>query len=305
MNATESCFFSVSFAIDKGIETVHFCTGMSPVFNNVVHRIEPLQISMLSAAAGERIHPYATGWHRLPGTLLEWSETGTWIVEFEDTAPAEAGPDRIVVVPCMRQHRLTMAEGPRMTTHWFIIGLEAPNGTDVLSAMVIPPVLPAAASGVLCPMLEQLREMSARSRATEMPAALALHAHVIRILQTLFEPGIGAELPTEPQYPARVERVLRMIVSNLDSPLNRRQLAREAGLSPTRFHYVFKQALGIAPMDYVHNRRHLLAQRLLLGTRLTVREIAARCGYSSAQYLSRVFRRETGRAPGEYRRLLS
>ena len=44
-----------------------------------------------------------------------------------------------------------------------------------------------------------------------------------------------------------------------------------------------------------------LAQKLLAQKELPVKEIAGRCGYSDQFYFSRIFKKQTGLSPKEYR----
>ena len=53
----------------------------------------------------------------------------------------------------------------------------------------------------------------------------------------------------------RLRGVIDYITHHLSMPITRGELAALTGLSETRFHDVFKQALGIAPMRYVLNQR--------------------------------------------------
>ncbi len=69
------------------------------------------------------------------------------------------------------------------------------------------------------------------------------------------------------------------------------ELARRVGLSRTVFAERFKSLVGKAPMAYLSTLRHRLAERWLEEGRLSVSEVAARVGYSSASAFHRAFRR--------------
>ena len=53
---------------------------------------------------------------------------------------------------------------------------------------------------------------------------------------------------------------------------------------------------------YLNQQRIEKACTLLRGTHMTVEEIARSCGYTDAQYFSRVFRQTTGLTPMQYRK---
>jgi len=79
-------------------------------------------------------------------------------------------------------------------------------------------------------------------------------------------------------------------------------LAERLGLTPVQLTRRFRTAYGVTPQAYATELRIREAGRLLAGSRLTLHEIAARCGYENGYYLSRVFRQQTGLSPTQYRR---
>lgn len=65
--------------------------------------------------------------------------------------------------------------------------------------------------------------------------------------------------------------------------------------------HVFKKYMGMSPMQYVTKCRIMHAKKLLDETDLTVREIAAQCGYDETTNFFRNFKRLEGITPTEYR----
>ncbi len=88
----------------------------------------------------------------------------------------------------------------------------------------------------------------------------------------------------------------------LSEPLDVGEMARMAGMS--RFHFTrrFRASHGIAPGDYLRQLRLRHAAHLLANPRLSIKEVAARSGLGDANYLAKIFRREMGLSPGEFRR---
>jgi AraC-like DNA-binding protein len=78
-------------------------------------------------------------------------------------------------------------------------------------------------------------------------------------------------------------------------------LAQAADLSVSHFNRLFREWTGFTPMEY--QRRNKIAHaRLLLGdARLSIKEIAARCGFDDQYHFSRVFRQLDGLSPSQYR----
>ena len=69
------------------------------------------------------------------------------------------------------------------------------------------------------------------------------------------------------------------------------QVAATIHISAEHMHRLFREAMGMTPFEYILNRRMQLARTLLLQGKLRVGEVAQACGYESALYFSRVFRR--------------
>jgi AraC-like DNA-binding protein len=80
------------------------------------------------------------------------------------------------------------------------------------------------------------------------------------------------------------------------------KLARSLGVSYTWFRRMFTEHTGLSPHQYRIQIRLGRARTLLSETTLTVKEVAYRCGFESEHYFSRLFKRKTGLAPGEWRR---
>jgi len=78
-------------------------------------------------------------------------------------------------------------------------------------------------------------------------------------------------------------------------------LARESGLSRAAFARRFKSVLGESPLAYLTGWRMTTARRLLRETELPLSVIAERTGYGSEFAFAKAFKRESGRAPGNYR----
>lgn len=79
-------------------------------------------------------------------------------------------------------------------------------------------------------------------------------------------------------------------------------LAHQVGLSRTRFAERFRHFLGEPPMAYLARWRVKLAADILMSSEANVAEIAAQVGYASEAAFNRVFKRELGCPPAQFRR---
>jgi len=79
-------------------------------------------------------------------------------------------------------------------------------------------------------------------------------------------------------------------------------LAEKAFMSRSSFAERFGALVGKTPMEFLVEWRMQLARRWLERDRLTVAEVAERCGYQSETAFSKAFKRIAGVGPGEFRR---
>jgi len=81
--------------------------------------------------------------------------------------------------------------------------------------------------------------------------------------------------------------------------------ARAGGLSRRSFELKLRAALGRSPGEEIARLRLAAIARLFAETRLSLREVAERCGFRHAEYLHVFVRRMTGLTPGAWRRQLA
>ena len=71
--------------------------------------------------------------------------------------------------------------------------------------------------------------------------------------------------------------------------------------SDAYFCKLFKQCFKVNFSTYLNEFRVQKARQLMTDTRLNLKDISAACGYSDANYFTKVFKRITGKTPSEYR----
>jgi AraC-like DNA-binding protein len=95
---------------------------------------------------------------------------------------------------------------------------------------------------------------------------------------------------------------LALIHGAPDRPWSVASLARELGMSRSRFAARFQEVVGQGPVDYLtHWRMYTAAGRLAEG-KIALAKLAASVGYRSEVAFSKAFKRWAGLSPVEYRR---
>ncbi|EHF4966724.1 helix-turn-helix transcriptional regulator [Enterobacter hormaechei] len=101
--------------------------------------------------------------------------------------------------------------------------------------------------------------------------------------------------------PFVLRNVLAFIEENLAQPLTLAELAGQAALSEYHFARMFRQSMGLAPHQYVMQRRMEKAKALVQHTTTPLTDIALACGFNSASHFSNRFRSMTGITPSQLR----
>jgi AraC-like DNA-binding protein len=97
-------------------------------------------------------------------------------------------------------------------------------------------------------------------------------------------------------------KVIQAMHAGFDKTWSVESLAREARMSRSAFALKFKTVLGRTPLEYLTRWRMYKAAALIRSHDMSFSEVASAIGYGSESSFSRVFRREMGVAPREYRR---
>ncbi len=92
----------------------------------------------------------------------------------------------------------------------------------------------------------------------------------------------------------------RHISANCNEELTLEGLAKKYALSPYYFSKLFKEVMGIGLSQYINVARITLALQLLSETKLSVTEIAAKCGFNDSGYFIQTFKKLVGVTPKRY-----
>ncbi len=99
-----------------------------------------------------------------------------------------------------------------------------------------------------------------------------------------------------------VQEAVRYVEEHMHESLTLREIAEHLHMNASYFSVLFKEQIGMTFSEYLTRRRIQKAKELLLGTRLSIAEVAEASGYQSDKYFVKVFRSLEGVSPGQYRK---
>jgi len=238
------------------------------------------------------------------------------------------GPDGISRVPFERFFSLTEIgptelESRESADHWDAVcfNFDYPNMSGLRLVPEVKSRWPSAP--ILMLTLQNSAELALwalRSRVFDLvvkpPAAgevermLERVAHAMRARNSQMERKpqvIASQLPTEtryrPQEPTttRLQAAIAHVARHYLRSIPESEVALLCSMSPSRFCREFKAAFNVTFVEYLASYRMEQAKRLLANPTMPVGDVAVAVGFSDPSYFTRVFKRQEGIAPSEYR----
>ena len=100
----------------------------------------------------------------------------------------------------------------------------------------------------------------------------------------------------------QIERAAAYFNENYNTKISIDDYAESLHISTNWFIHNFKQYAGMSPAQYILSLRMVNAQSLLERTTYNIKEISEIVGYENPLYFSRVFKKEIGKSPAQYRK---
>ena len=179
------------------------------------------------------------------------------------------------------------------------------NVKNILRRYDIPldtPVLYSGASAIYAYLFkEMINELQTCRTGYEELLAMYLRQILILVQRTLQEHGtsINTHIQEEMEY-AR-----RYFNEHYNEQISIEDYAQSRNMSVSWFQRSFKQIVNYSPMQYILTIRMNNAASLLESTDYSMAEISAIVGYDNPLYFSRLFKKQKGVSPSEYRKLVS
>lgn len=182
---------------------------------------------------------------------------------------------------------------PEGESHLLCIQLTGQAAVQFLAGLT---ELPFLARGETCPAAAEL--LGRLAAEADTPRSRVASQLAFALLCEL----AGAD-SAAPPLPPLVEAAIEDIRQNYAGLYGVEELSERLGVSKSHLVRTFTAAVGVPPGRYLTTVRVEAAMRLLLHREYTLDVIASLCGFSGANYLCRVFKKETGQSPAQWRAL--
>ena len=155
-----------------------------------------------------------------------------------------------------------------------------------------------AADPAARPFLGDGRELAGRDPLLQ----LRVQTLASEVLLSILEDHTADLEQAERSAPQPMNWITSFMSFRLSEPLAVHEMAARANISPSRFSAKFKAQFGVAPHRYLLRLRIKHARELLAGSEHAIEEIAAYCGFADVHHFAKTFKKETGVAPGAFRK---
>ena len=223
--------------------------------------------------------------------------SGRCTVSLADVSPSPAGsaltlPPQSAAAGHLVLSRAPLTLTPEGESHLLCIQLTGQAAVQFLAGLT---ELPFLARGETCPAAAELLDRLASEQ--DLPGRVRSQL-AFALLCELADADSAA-----PALPPLVQAAIADIRANYAGLYGVEELSERLGVSKSHLVRTFTAALGIPPGRYLTRVRVEAAQRLLLHREYTLDVVASLCGFSGANYLCRVFKKETGQSPAQWRAL--
>ncbi len=186
---------------------------------------------------------------------------------------------------------------PHVETGWseYWVGFRGREATRIMSTFFSPkePVCSVRQNDALILHFDQILHWL-RQPVAAREQILASH---LPLILAFLKSGAFSEESSRGKDSQLVIQAKAAMLANLETHTNLEALAKELGVSYSRFRFAFKRQTGFSPREFENMIKLNRARDLLLRERKSVTETANDLGYSTVYYFSRAFKKQFGDSP--------
>lgn len=134
-----------------------------------------------------------------------------------------------------------------------------------------------------------------------------MRAYVIELIVTIFRiysKNNSVNGPLEVKRREMIDKAINFMKDNYAKDLKLEDISTIAFLSPGYFNRLFKESTSMTISEYLQNLRIEEACTILKSSDLKVIDVAQEVGYRDIKFFNQLFKKITGKTPGQYRKSL-
>jgi AraC-like DNA-binding protein len=133
-------------------------------------------------------------------------------------------------------------------------------------------------------------------------ADLSLQELLVKIVQSQTLKGVS-EGRAKPNNPVLLH-IIEVIRDNISNKIELQSIAKNAGLSTSSLYRLFKNDLGVSPVEFVMLEKIKLAKKYLTDKDVYIKNVSYQAGFEDSNYFIRLFKHYEGITPKQYQQLL-
>lgn len=152
--------------------------------------------------------------------------------------------------------------------------------------------------------LDRLGDAAAISRQGENFYELRLRSLFSELWESVYTwaASCQSEKPLyDPSDNDRIKKILQFMQQHYSEHLEVRAIAAHIPVSERECYRLFKNCLGMSPMEYLTTLRLAKARELLMSTQKNILEIAVETGFGNSSYFGKLFKQQHHMTPKQYR----
>jgi AraC-like DNA-binding protein len=201
-------------------------------------------------------------------------------------------------IPAHCPHEYALHEEDPWHIHWMsFTGRGAEQLLELTPLRETCPVIPCQA------MTRVLQQFESAVSTIDAPYNLAAHlARSRALINILSYQHVSEGQSLQSGTVDRIEAVMAHMSEHVHQPEPLEAYAKRAGFSVPYFSEVFRNHCGVSPIHYFAGLRIRRACELITHTDLQMGQIAQELGFEDRFYFSRLFKKQTGMSPSDYRK---
>ena len=279
---------ALKFFARAGFRHFAFCGYPGVFFSD--QREEAFRLN--AAGSGGSVHIFSSSTPRPLGQDLYEFEKGTAADAKKLMAWLSALPKPIAILTCndIRGHQVINAcreQNISIPEDVAVLGID----NDEILCRLSRPTLSS-----IEPDVEKVGFLAASLIAMRLAGSAVARLHRVPPRQTVERQSTDTVIAESPEVVLAARLIRSQTTISVD------QVCEQTKISRSKLDRLFVEHLGRSIAGEITRARLQLSQNSLLNSTMTMAQIASQCGFCSATYFCRFFKRETGQTPEAFRR---